>query len=199
MIIECVVCSQIKFTKSSLCKFCWKKFLAQREVLKVKHYSVERIPHFYLLNWSESSDSFVRPLIYHLKGRGPNHFEEWAMFFVELSDILQGCQIFAPCSSGKYQKNQALSFGQSFAKLCSLPGVKEVGTRKERVKEMKSLNLIDRRRKVLEEEPTVRACCPWIFIDDILVTGSTLDSLRYQLGDPSFIVTLFYRPLGKRV
>ncbi len=104
---------------------------------------------------------------------------------------------FVPKRSSKGGLNHAEEFALSLKKLFGFRSVLEIGegsgsqkrrTRKERVLELK--------RSVFKNRISRRLDCPWIFVDDVFVTGSTYKRVKSEFKNkPEMIVTLFYRPL----
>ena len=56
--------------------------------------------------------------------------------------------------------------------------------------------MLELKRSVCKNRISRRLDCPWIFVDDVFVTGSTYKRVKSEFKNkPEMIVTLFYRPL----
>lgn len=187
---ECIICNQIKFSKSVFCKFCLKKL----ECVKLKKRKVFGINHYSLFTWTEENDSFIRPLIYFLKGKSPYFFKDLSTLFKPLN-LVENQTLISPPSSTKRQYSQAESLSIEISKLFgglsvySIEASKGFNTPKKRLKKKQRFRSLKISGKVREFKNG------WVFVDDVLVSGSTLKSLIEIYGLPQAALTLVYRPV----
>jgi len=190
---ECVVCGQVKIRRGALCSFCLKKI---SPFLKIREKEIFGVRHFYLLRWGEEEDAFIRPLIYYLKGKRESHFTEWASLFKNVNEI-EGKILVCPPASQKGSSNQAESFSRALSKLFPSASVLSLEAKKGVNQEKKSLTKDQRFKKNWPKNRYIKRLKDnkWIFVDDVLASGSTLKSLIETRGLPDAVLTLIYRPL----
>lgn len=191
----CVVCDSFKKNyKEALCSFCQKK-VEEKIPLIHKRYQNGR-PHYYLFRWSKESEHFCRRLIYFLKNSPEGHFGEWAKFFYHLQVDTGGEQAITPKSSKTLKNNHGASFAKALMKQNIFLSVLEVDVGNKGGKEQKQKTRKERRQRLEQRQKSFNLKENWIFVDDILVTGSTYDICAKACGkEAKALITLFYRPV----
>ena len=188
----CILCSWFVFEKSSLlCKFCESKLC--HLIAEPKMRMQGSVEHHYIFNWNSQNDLLCRRLIYYLKEKPESFFNMFAIRYKYLNLIDK--TVFA-CPHSNRKMNHAQSLSQAISKLFKGSSVYEVETvidtdmpqkrlkRKERMEKLK--------RKIYPSAPISN----WVFVDDVLVTGSTYYTLYESIGrKPQVILTLFYKEL----
>ncbi len=191
IVLECLVCKQIKFNSRNLCLFCNKKI---NRNLKIKAKQVFGVNHYYLFEWNDKNENFIKPLIYSLKGKNEKWFVEWATFFLK-APLKSNDSFIVPGASKNRAFNHARSFAFCIAQLFSLSGVSLLEAPRSLRGPQKRLNREERIGPRVGQTGFLEANKPWIFVDDILVSGGTLKSLIEIYGLPKLVLTLIYKPL----
>lgn len=158
-------------------------------------------PVYSLFTWTHVNDSVIKPLLYGFKkGLAVRAAEGLSLQFLhEISRDRPRLGPWLVHPGGSGGRDHSWLLAQSFARLIApnnpipLVTLKLAGGGSQK---LKSATERRARRFVHEEKFSNRANLPWVFVDDVITTGSTAQAAWRALGEPnSFEVwTLACRP-----
>ena len=191
--IFCFLCSSLIIEKNSLfCRFCKSKL--NPFIKKPKSRMQGSVRHHYLFSWNSQNDLLCRSIVYFLKEKPETFFSYFSKNYKYLK-LLNKTAFICPHSNRRI--NHAKSLAESFSKLFESSSVYEVESVTDDSSPQKTLKKRERmerlKRKIYPSQPISE----WVFVDDVLVTGSTYYTLYESIGrKPQAIFTLFYKELA---
>ena len=188
----CILCSWIITENESIfCNFCERKLEALIKQPKARMQG--KVKHYYLFKWGSSNDQLCRRLIYHLKEKPEAFFRFFGKRYNHLK-LLDKTVFICPFS--KRKMNHAKSFASTLMKLYLDSSVYEVEAASEAIQPQKRLKRKDRLQKLKGKIYPSLPISNWVFVDDVLVTGSTYYSIYESVGrKPQALFTIFYKEL----
>ena len=181
----CILCESFIYQKDEIfCSYCFSKI--KKENIKVRE--DRGFKHIYLFSWSTKNDSLCRKIVYSLKKKPSEHFDQLTPLFAPYVGILDWPLICPKSKIGCL--NHAESMAQSFKKLFSFSGVSTIETPLSGFQKRKKTRF----ERFQELKSTVMASGNWVFVDDVFVTGATCYKIAEQVGTrPKLALTLFYK------
>ena len=204
----CAVCQTYFPPTDWLCSLCWKAM--EREYLCSENsYRTEKtLPHLRLIDWHEDNHQFMRFFINSLKQGGPDFIfkrlglEMFSRFMY--FDLLnkKTSFVFVPAPSRSREKGDH-AFKLAEALHFYFGGeLKDCLSRKNLYDNQKSKPKRKRSLIELESKTLISQSKTFIFVDDVLTTGSTARAAFQALNKPKnfFIFTLVWRmPVEKQL
>lgn len=196
----CAVCQTYFPPTEWLCTMCWKAM--EREYLCSENsYRVERtLPHLRLMDWHEDNHQLIKYFVNSLKQGGPDFifkrlglemFSRFLQFNFWNKEILP---VFVPAPSRtKIREDHAFKLAEALSFYFG-GKLKELLSRKNSCKAQKSKSK-QKRSLIQMESKTFPKDETFVFVDDVLTTGSTARAAFQALNKPQnfFVFTLVWK------
>jgi predicted amidophosphoribosyltransferase len=183
----CAACGgmPLKIRKGPFCGFCEKFFLKNAGLISRAH---ENWSAHSLWRW-ETDDSVVGEVIRRLKGGGDeNVYDYFAQIFLQQWFMAKGritkeiIVIPAPARESD-KKDHAFCFARSLAKQLSAEFISPL--LRPSAEQQKLRNKLERREQIFTAKGDFAAANKLVvFVDDVIVTGGTIDAAYIALNSP---------------
>ncbi len=186
----CLVCSEFSPPVDIFCNSCWLNYYELTQSKRNSRSENYKFPLHRLWVWNELSDQYVRPVVYNLK-KGHDHelFVKLAQMFlskVSFSQYKDENLIFIPAPA-KYPKlNHALYFARGLSEVTGRPYFDVLKESLQKKVSQKNLTRIRRQNRKMFLKLSLKRGnrTRFIFVDDVVTSGSTAEAAYRALGQP---------------